>query len=432
MIPPWALGALLAGGGAQAADFTVSPDAQQTITWSGYVENQATLMALPHRDAEDAEDTGGSGLDLLDYNKLRLELEARPQPGFSANANIVARSWHGTTSMDLADLLPERFDNDLALLALFDPDATQYQFQNEIAINDAYFTARQGRFKLRMGKQQFRFGSGWFWNPTDPFTVKDLLDPSYEKQGVTAARLQLNLPLQGLLEAWALPRQTWGDFQVEDSALAFRARVAPGQWVFTASQASLRDLAALDLSATDMDAFMVQGRRHIFGLDVAGEVGGVGLWLEGAYNRMHLDDWTDLEPIAQQAWYEVEAGTIIIPLSEVAGLKLRELPRNPPIEPYEAIQGAFRTPISYSPSMYCHVAILPDKACVQAIADEDIWQPPPPCPQYVEALRDLVSSPDRRAEFGAAGRKRVEGHFTLEKMIRAHEELYVKLLRDKT
>ena len=309
MIPPWALGALLAGGGAQAADFTVSPDAQQTITWSGYVENQATLMALPHRDAEDAEDTGGSGLDLLDYNKLRLELEARPQPGFSANANIVARSWHGTTSMDLADLLPERFDNDLALLALFDPDATQYQFQNEIAINDAYFTARQGRFKLRMGKQQFRFGSGWFWNPTDPFTVKDLLDPSYEKQGVTAARLQLNLPLQGLLEAWALPRQTWGDFQVEDSALAFRARVAPGQWVFTASQASLRDLAALDLSATDMDAFMVQGRRHIFGLDVAGEVGGVGLWLEGAYNRMHLDDWTDLEPIAQQAWYEVEAGT---------------------------------------------------------------------------------------------------------------------------
>ncbi len=88
--------------------------------------------------------------------------------------------------------------------------------------------------------------------------------------------------------------------------------------------------------------------------------------------------------------YEVEAGTIIIPLSEVAGLKLRELPRNPPIEPYEAIQGAFRTPISYSPSMYCHVAILPDKACVQAIADEDIWQPPPPCPQYVEALRDLV------------------------------------------
>jgi len=287
-------------------DFTVTLAEGQTIRWSGYIENQATLMALPEREGDADEE--GSGLDLLDYNKLRLQLEAKPASGFSANANLIARSFHGTTSIALADVMPEKFADDIALLAAWDPSYAAFSMEDEIFLNDAYFTARAGSFKLRMGKQPFRFGSGYFWNPTDPFTVKDMLDPSYEKVGVTAARLSYALPLQGLLEAWALPRQTWGDFEVEDSAIAARARIAPGQWAFTASYANYRDLAGLDMTAMDMESFMVQGRRQMFGLDINGEILGVGLWAEAAYNLVDVDDWDALDKIAEENWLELDAG----------------------------------------------------------------------------------------------------------------------------
>jgi hypothetical protein len=287
-------------------DFSVNLADEQTLRWSGYIENQAALMAFPAREGD--EDDDGSGLDLMDYNKLRLQLEAEPAEDFSANANLIARSFHGTTSIALADVLPEKFADEIAMLAAWDPGFASYTMQDEIFINDAYFSAREGDLKLRMGKQPFRFGSGWFWNPTDPFTVKDMLDPSYEKEGVTAARLELVLPMQGMVQLWALPRQTFGDFEVEDSALAARARIAPGNWAFTGSYASYRDLAGLDPTAMSMEAFMVQGRRHLFGLDIAGDVLGVGLWAEGAYNRMQLDDWEGLDAIAQEAWLELDAG----------------------------------------------------------------------------------------------------------------------------
>ncbi len=287
-------------------DFSVNLAEEQTVRFSGYVENQAVLMALPEREGD--EDEEGSGLDLMDYNKLRLQIEAKPASGFSANANLVARTFHGTTSIALADVLPEKFADDIAMLAAWDPSYASYTMEDEIFLNDAYFTAREGNFKLRMGKQPFRFGSGYFWNPTDPFTVKDMLDPSYEKEGVTAARFSYALPLQGLLEAWALPRQTWGEFEVEDSAFAARARVAPGQWAITASYANYRDLAGLDMTAMDMEGFMVQGRRQLIGLDVNGEIAGVGLWVEAAYNLMDVDDWDALDKIAEEQWAEVDAG----------------------------------------------------------------------------------------------------------------------------
>ena len=300
------IGVLLWAGPAMADDFSVNLAEEQTVRLSGYVENQASLMAYPAREGDEEDD--GSGLDLMDYNKLRLNIEAKPAPGFRANANIVARSFHGTTSIALADVMPEKYADDIAMLAAWDPSFASFTFEDEIYLNDAYFSARQGQFKFRMGKQPFRFGSGYFWNPTDPFTIKDMLDPSYEKQGVTAARFEYVLPLQGVIEAWALPRQTLGDFEVEDSAVAARARIAPGQWAFTASYANYRDLAALDPTAMSMEAFMVQGRRQLIGLDIAGDVLGVGLWAEAAYNIMTLDSWKDLDRIAQPDWFEVDAG----------------------------------------------------------------------------------------------------------------------------
>jgi len=93
-------------------------------------------------------------------------------------------------------------------------------------------------------------------------------------------------------------------------------------------------------------------------------------------------------------------------------------------------------PLALLEAMACGLPVVAtDSGGPREIVESGVtgWLVPPRDPERLaQALRDLVSSPDRRAEYGAAGRKRVEGHFTLEKMIRAHEELYLKLLRDKT
>jgi hypothetical protein len=282
---------------APAEDFSLSGWSEDHLTWSGYYENQFTFQGLPGTETP-------SDLDFLDYNKVRLELSARPTPGFSANVNLVVRTYHGTTTYDLADYLPDDFDDELALLATFDPTLTTFQLQDEIFLNDAYLTAGRGDIRWRIGKQQIRFGSGYLWNPTDPFTVIDLLDPSYEKLGVTAAKVQVFMPNEGLLEAYAVPKSNLADFTLGDTGLAFRARKAAGQWVFAASYAGFVDLAGLDITSFDPQVYT---RRHLLGLEVTGEVGGVGVWAEGAYNRMDAD-WDDLEPIGKADWGEVLVG----------------------------------------------------------------------------------------------------------------------------
>jgi len=290
--------------GAQAADFTV--DTGSHLRWKGYVENQLGVMMLPHRP----EDAVWKDLPFFDTNKARLDLRAKPAPGFSANINAIARLYHGTTSFDLREMLPEKFHEDLDLYAAFAPEYVTYSFENDFSLNDAYITAGEGAFRLRVGKQPMRFGSGYVWNPTDPFTVIDMLDPTYEKVGVNAVRAQIYLPHEGLLEAYALPGENLAAIALEDTGLAFRGRIAAGQWVFAASYSGFVDLAGIDETAMSMEEALAYTRRHLAGVEVTGEVAGVGLWAEGAYNRMAKpeDGWKGLTTLGDDEWFEALVG----------------------------------------------------------------------------------------------------------------------------
>jgi len=66
----------------------------------------------------------------------------------------------------------------------------------------------------------------------------------------------------------------------------------------------------------------------------------------------------------------------------------------------------------------------------EAIQDEiqGILVPPYSPEATVAALKRLISNPGLRHCMGAAGRTRVERHFSLAAMVRAHEELYTELL----
>ncbi|MBT3223785.1 MAG: hypothetical protein HN348_32350, partial [Proteobacteria bacterium] len=292
---------LLLAGLVQAGDFTTQAD--KHLRWKGYVETQLGTMVLPHRPEDDK-------LPFFNTNKVRLDLRAKPLPGFTANVNTIARLYQGTKTFQLDEMLPQKFHDDLALLAAFAPEYASYTFENEIYLNDLYLTAQEGSFRIRVGRQPIRFGSGYVWNPTDPFTTIDMLDPTYEKVGVNAVRAQVNLPFEGLLEAYVLPGENLTKVTMEHTGLAFRGRIAAGQWVFAATYAGFQDTAGFNPTATSMEESVVETRRHLGGLEVTGEILGVGLWAEGAYNSMAIPEggWRSVTPIGEEWWVEVLGG----------------------------------------------------------------------------------------------------------------------------
>jgi hypothetical protein len=286
-------------GADDEADFSIKDWARDHLDFGGYYENQFAVFALPRHTS----DPGGWGVDIMDYNKLRVDLAVRPLPGFSADADVVIRTFHGTTTYHLADMLPSKFDADLAVLEAIDPSLTAYRLENEIYLDNAYVTAHLKGLRLRLGKQQIRFGSGYLWNPSDPFNIKDLLDPSYEKVGVTCLRIQLFLPNEGLVEFYALPEPDFADFHLEDTALAFRVRKALGRWVFASTYVYTQDLAVIGA-----DGSMLRSGRHLLGFEVTGEIGGVGVWGEAAFNKMDRASWDGLARIGRPVWFEALGG----------------------------------------------------------------------------------------------------------------------------
>jgi len=277
----------------------------ETLRWRGYYENQLSIYRLPRNEHADPD---GWPVDMMDYNKAKLGIRFKPTRGFMVQVDLVARSFHGQSTFHLADMLPERFEGTLLALEAWDPSAVLFTLENEIYLENAFLSAQAGRFRVRVGKQPIRFGSGYLWNPSDPFNVIDMLDPSYEKQGVTALRLQLHLPHEFLLEAYALPDPFGTDVKFEDSAVAARARAAFGQFMLAAHWATMMDVAGVDLTTMDPDEFTLRSRRHLVGMEFVGEIGGVGFWLEGAYNHMPRDDWSDIEAIGTCWWFEALGG----------------------------------------------------------------------------------------------------------------------------
>jgi hypothetical protein len=65
--------------------------------------------------------------------------------------------------------------------------------ENDLYIQEAFFTLKHDAFRLRVGRQKFETGTGHAFNPTDLFNQKNPIDPTYENDGIDAVRLAVNL-----------------------------------------------------------------------------------------------------------------------------------------------------------------------------------------------------------------------------------------------
>ncbi len=244
----------------------------QELEFSGYYENQLTVQEL--RDET----------FLQDYNKLRLDLSAEVSENVSFNGDYIYRTFHGETEFNAFDFLPDGVIEDYADEMGASEDSLRpefaFEYEDENFLDNAYVTIYLQKATIRVGKQQLPWGSGYTWNPTDIFNQKNILDPTYEKPGVEAYKLEVPFGEEGMLTGILSSGDDW-----EASTKA--AKVKQHFLGFDLS------ISFVEKQQEDFDYFSFTEsveRRRLYGGDFSGEILGLGFWGEGAHNQMEDSD----------------------------------------------------------------------------------------------------------------------------------------------
>ncbi len=225
------------------------------------------------------------------YNKLRLDMVAYPSDQVTVGANLNIQRFSGQRTWNVFDFLPKRIweseFGDSAEFPITLPDT--------LYLDNVFIKLHFPRFDLTAGKQQISLGTGYAWNPIDIFNQKQLLDPTYEQTGVTALRAEIPLADRLLVDVIMSPKENW-----ERSARFARVKLGLGSFDLTGSAGIFRwertglafDSAGVVIDTmTDMPQIEVLSTpRTLLGGAVVGELLGVGLWAEGAWNVLKEGD----------------------------------------------------------------------------------------------------------------------------------------------
>jgi hypothetical protein len=238
----------------------------------GYFESQITGAAIE------------SAFHHVQSNKLRVDLKYTPSNRMTFAANYDFITFHGKTRWSARDFLSEQVSSSI-------PDslagAYTITFEDQQFLDNAFVRLSFSRWDVTAGKQQISTGSGYVWNPTDVFNVKDVLDPTYEQPGHHAVRVDVDAGRSISLTALYSPEETWrtsgklvqvkGRLPRFDTALLAIERV----WCF-------HDYRQFDVATP---GFVKRPeRRRVFGANTEGELLGLGIYAEYAYNSMELSN----------------------------------------------------------------------------------------------------------------------------------------------
>ncbi len=242
----------------------IFPGSAQALELSGYYEGQVTGWKF------------GDRLNWQAINRLRLDLESDLGSNASLAGNLVAMTYDGLVQFNLLDFLPESAVRELETwLGPAVWDSFNYSFNaTQITLDNAFVSWYAGPFSFRLGRQQLPWGTGYAWNPTDVFNVKDLLEPTYEKPGRDALKAEWGFGEAGGITLVFLPGATW-----QDSTRAVRGKMHVSGFDLS--------LSVIDEAYTTVDIFNPNPEqretRRIFGGDFVGQVWEWGVWAEGAW-----------------------------------------------------------------------------------------------------------------------------------------------------
>jgi len=255
----------------------LSMTAEIEVDLFGYYEFQMTGAAIDDEFVQ------------LFSNKLRLDLKAELSDKISFAANFNFLTYHGKTQWDILALLPEHISSKVA------PGTEPFYilpFSDRYYLDNAYLKLTFKHFDITLGKQQISLGTGYVWNPTDIFNIKDYLDPSYEQPGHNAVRIDVILGKAYTLTLLYGPEETWKN---SAKLIQFKGKIWHFDYAFTAIEKNwvFHDYSRFDVNV--MNFAELPGKRQVLGFSTAGELLGVGVWAEYAYNWMEeADDFYEL------------------------------------------------------------------------------------------------------------------------------------------
>jgi hypothetical protein len=147
-------------------------------------------------------------------------------------------------------------------------------------------------FDLFIGRQMIAWGTGYAFNPTDIWNAKSPLDPNAPKLGVNAIRVEIPF---GSISGLTLVASPGADF--EHSSAGFRLKGNLGGFDLS--------LCGMRVMTVDME-FLGLPRKIMAGADLAGQIGNVCVWAEGAVINPVYDgmEYTDFDSLYAQ----VDAG----------------------------------------------------------------------------------------------------------------------------
>jgi hypothetical protein len=267
----------------------VASASAQEVDFSGYYENTFQIDYTTETKAQ-----------LLDASKVRFEWGGvlLPDLEFAGNVNLILSV--GETDRNLSPYLPDAVGEQLEVLGV--PDTFSLD-EARLFLDNAYLTWHTGDARLRAGKQQLSWGPGYSFNPTDLFHRKNLLDPTYEKEGVVALRTDYQWGVGGELSLIGVT-----DERFDHPGFALRVGTHASSIRYDMA-VTLHDV----LDSTGMDPLTLMPyaqRRRAGGLEVSGELLGLGVWFEGNYNWMESED--DFTRFVAGFDYTLDDGTYLM------------------------------------------------------------------------------------------------------------------------
>ncbi|MDG5816551.1 hypothetical protein QA601_15745 [Chitinispirillales bacterium ANBcel5] len=156
------------------------------------------------------------------------------------------------------------------------------------ALIKAYFSP----FDLFIGRQMIAWGTGYAFNPTDIWNQKSPLDPEAPRLGVNALRAEIPL---GMLSGVSLVVSPGRDFAHSSGGIRVKTNVAGYDMSISGMRIMNADRALLGLPG-----------KFMAGVDLAGEIGNIGIWAEAAFNNPVYEEmeYKDLD----SSYFQVDLG----------------------------------------------------------------------------------------------------------------------------
>jgi hypothetical protein len=244
--------------------------AQDGIELFGYFESQ--IMGAQIKET----------FNHVQTNKLRIDLKYNPSDNvtFAANYNYI--TYHGKTEWNVLDFLS---DEVTSVIPDIMTDFYVIPFADQNFLDNAYVRLSFSLFDVTAGKQQISLGSGYVWNPTDVFNVKDVLDPTYEKPGHNAVRLDVQLGQSLNLTTLYTPGDTW---RASGKLVQLKARVSHFDVSLLAIEKTWLFHDYTRFATTGFGFLELPEKRRVLGANAEGELMGLGLYGEYAYNFMEI------------------------------------------------------------------------------------------------------------------------------------------------